>query len=139
MLAHKLKELVGPLTDLPHLNQEEVMFNGRSRLYIGNISADLNEEGILAMFAPYGQTSELFLNKEKNFGFIKLVIIVFFVQFEKLGERDMFLSYNVVYNDIRKKIRRSVAPYWRERGQINAHVRIIPSVKTRIGFCSYPR
>lgn len=73
MLANKLKDLVGPLLDLPHIDQPEVKFNGRSRLYIGNLTSDVTEEEILNLFAPYGETAELFLNKEKNFGFIKVV------------------------------------------------------------------
>lgn len=73
MLAMKLKDLVGPLHDLPPLDLQEVKFNGRSRLYIGNISAEATENEINQLFSAYGETAELFINKEKNFGFIKLV------------------------------------------------------------------
>lgn len=73
MLSNKLKDLVGPLTDLPPIDQTEVKFNGRSRLYIGNFTGDVTEEEITNLFAQYGETAELFINKEKNFGFIKLV------------------------------------------------------------------
>ncbi|XP_038214952.1 hrp65 protein-like isoform X1 [Zerene cesonia] len=72
MLANKLKELMGPLTDLPTIEQTEVKFNGRSRLYIGNLSNDVSEEEILNMFGQFGETAELFINKDKNFGFIKM-------------------------------------------------------------------
>ncbi|GBP55577.1 Hrp65 protein [Eumeta japonica] len=72
MLANKLKELAGPLVDLPPLEQEEVKFNGRSRLYIGNLTSDVTEEEIQNLFSAFGETAELFINKEKNFGFIKL-------------------------------------------------------------------
>ncbi|XP_053612218.1 hrp65 protein-like [Plodia interpunctella] len=72
MLSNKLKDLMGPLLDLPPIDQSEVKFNGRSRLYIGNLTNDVTEEEILALFAPFGETAELFLNKEKNFGFIKM-------------------------------------------------------------------
>lgn len=73
MLANKLKDLVGPLVELPTIDQSEVKFNGRSRLYIGNLTSDVTEEEILNLFAPFGETAELFVNKEKNFGFIKMV------------------------------------------------------------------
>lgn len=73
MLAHKLKDLCGPLMDLPPLDNSEPKFNGRARLYIGNLSNDVTEEQILSMFGQYGETAEMFLNKEKNFGFIKMV------------------------------------------------------------------
>lgn len=73
MLANKLKDLTGPLLDLPAIDQSEVKFNGRSRLYIGNLTTDVTEDEIQNLFAAYGETAELFLNKEKNFGFIKMV------------------------------------------------------------------
>lgn len=73
MLAHKLKDLVGPILDLPPIEQTEIKFNGRARLYIGNLTNDVTDEEILNMFNQYGEAAELFLNKEKNFGFIKMV------------------------------------------------------------------
>lgn len=73
ILSNKLKDLQGPLFDLPPMEQSEVKFNGRSRLYIGNLTNDVTEEEIMKMFSPFGEASELFLNKEKNFGFIKMV------------------------------------------------------------------
>lgn len=73
MLANKLRDLVGPLLDLPPLEQTEVKFNGRSRLYIGNLANDITEEEVQKMFSQFGETAELFVNKEKNFGFIKMV------------------------------------------------------------------
>ncbi|XP_049868565.1 hrp65 protein-like isoform X3 [Pectinophora gossypiella] len=72
MLANKLKELMGPLIDLQPIDQTEVKFNGRSRLYIGNLTNDVSEDEIQNMFKEFGETAELFLNKEKNFGFIKM-------------------------------------------------------------------
>lgn len=64
---------MGPLVDLPPIDQTETKFNGRSRLYIGNLSNDVTEEEILNMFSQFGEAAELFVNKEKNFGFIKMV------------------------------------------------------------------
>lgn len=81
MLANKLKDLTGPIHDLPPLEQSEVKFNGRSRLYIGNITSDVTEEEINNLFGQFGETAELFLNKEKNFGFIKMVRICIFIIF----------------------------------------------------------
>ncbi|CAH2216832.1 jg14821, partial [Pararge aegeria aegeria] len=72
MLANKLKDLMGPLVDLPPIDQTEAKFNGRSRLYIGNLSNDVTEEEIMNMFSQFGEPAELFINKEKNFGFIKM-------------------------------------------------------------------
>ncbi|XP_028173133.1 hrp65 protein-like [Ostrinia furnacalis] len=72
MLANKLKDLVGPILDLHPIDQTEMKFNGRSRLYIGNLTNDVTEDEILNLFTPFGEAAELFLNKEKNFGFIKM-------------------------------------------------------------------
>lgn len=73
MLANKLRDLVGPLIDIPPVDQAEVKFNGRSRLYIGNLTSDVTDEEITNLFSTFGECAELFLNKEKNFGFIKMV------------------------------------------------------------------
>lgn len=75
-MANKLRDLMGPLIDIPSIDQAEVKFNGRSRLYIGNLTSDVTEEEITKLFSAFGECSELFLNKEKNFGFIKMVNIL---------------------------------------------------------------
>lgn len=69
----KLNQLGGTSYDLPHLENTEKRFSGRSRLYIGNLPNDVVEEEIGNLFKQYGETSELFINKEKNFGFIRMV------------------------------------------------------------------
>lgn len=51
----------------------EKKFTGRCRLYIGNLTSDVTEDEITQLFQPYGETAELFVNKEKNFAFIRLV------------------------------------------------------------------
>lgn len=72
-LLEKLSQISGPTFELPPLDTSERKFAGRNRLYIGNISNDITEDDILELFKSYGETSELFLNKEKNFGFLKFV------------------------------------------------------------------
>lgn len=64
------------MIDLPQIDQTELKFNGRSRLYIGNLTSDVTEEEIMNLFGQFGEAAELFLNKEKNFGFIKMVSLV---------------------------------------------------------------
>jgi hypothetical protein len=44
-------------------------------LYIGNLTNDVTEDEITQLFQPYGETAELFVNKEKNFAFIRLVSV----------------------------------------------------------------
>uniref|UniRef100_A0A161MBR5 Hrp65 isoform x2 n=1 Tax=Triatoma infestans TaxID=30076 RepID=A0A161MBR5_TRIIF len=67
-----LKTVSGPTLDLPPQEFKEKKFNGRCRLYIGNLDPSITEEEFKALFVNYGETSELYINKEKNFAFIRL-------------------------------------------------------------------
>ncbi|XP_066155503.1 hrp65 protein-like isoform X1 [Euwallacea fornicatus] len=71
-VADRISSFQGPTFDLPPIDVHEKKFNGRNRLYLGNISNEVNDEDLAELFKPYGETAEIFLNKEKNFGFIKL-------------------------------------------------------------------
>lgn len=62
----------GPQYDLAQVKFAEKKFSNRSRLYVGNISAKLTEQDLNDLFRKYGETSDLFFNKEKNFAFVKL-------------------------------------------------------------------
>lgn len=75
-LLEKLAPLAGPTYDLPPLDTAEKKFSSRNRLYIGNVANEITEQELLELFQKYGETSELFMNKEKNFGFIRLVGLV---------------------------------------------------------------
>lgn len=70
IMMDKLKQLQGPTYELPPLEATEKKFCGRSRLYVGNIAADVSEDDIKDLFNKYGETSELFINKDKFFAFI---------------------------------------------------------------------
>lgn len=65
----------GSTHELPPLDTTEKKFSGRNRLYIGNLTNDVTEEEIQTMFQKYGEISELFVNKEKSFAFLRMVII----------------------------------------------------------------
>ncbi|KAJ8877872.1 hypothetical protein PR048_022331 [Dryococelus australis] len=71
-LNERLSALAAPTVDLPPQDNAEKKFSGRCRLYVGNLTNDVTEEEMQALFQPYGETSELFVNKEKNFAFIRL-------------------------------------------------------------------
>jgi len=71
-----LAAIAGPTHELPSLDMTEKKFAGRNRLYIGNLGPDVTEEELQSMFTPYGETSELFVNKEKSFAFIRLVSLI---------------------------------------------------------------
>ncbi|CAG9764346.1 unnamed protein product [Ceutorhynchus assimilis] len=71
-IADRIRSFQGPTFDLPPVDMSEKPFNGRNRLYIGNIGNEVTEEELTELFKPFGETSEVFMNKEKNFGFITL-------------------------------------------------------------------
>ncbi|TNN32659.1 Paraspeckle component 1 [Liparis tanakae] len=50
----------------------EKTFTQRSRLFIGNLPLDLPEEEFKNMFVKYGNISEVFINRDRGFGFIRL-------------------------------------------------------------------
>lgn len=56
----------------PVTGKMERKFSNRCRLFVGNI-IDMTEEEFKKMFEKYGEYSEAYVNKEKAFGFIKMV------------------------------------------------------------------
>lgn len=73
-LMERIMTISGPTHELPIQDCfQEKKFSGRNRLYIGNLTNDISEDEIQQMFSPFGETSELFINKEKNFAFLRMV------------------------------------------------------------------
>lgn len=72
-LMERIMGISGPTHDLPPQETTEKKFSGRNRLYIGNLTNDVTEDEIQQMFQQYGEISELFVNKEKNFAFLRMV------------------------------------------------------------------
>lgn len=70
----RIMTISGPTHELPPQEVTEKKFSGRNRLYIGNLTNDVTEEEIQTMFRKYGEISELFVNKEKSFAFLRMVI-----------------------------------------------------------------
>ncbi|KAK5883245.1 hypothetical protein CesoFtcFv8_019597 [Champsocephalus esox] len=54
------------------LKPGEKTYTQRCRLFIGNLPNDISEEDFKKLFAKYGEPSEVFINKSKGFGFIRL-------------------------------------------------------------------
>ncbi|XP_073716863.1 non-POU domain-containing octamer-binding protein isoform X2 [Misgurnus anguillicaudatus] len=50
----------------------EKTYTQRSRLFVGNLPAGTTEDDVEKLFAKYGKASEIFINKERGFGFIRL-------------------------------------------------------------------
>ncbi|EZA57672.1 Hrp65 protein [Ooceraea biroi] len=71
-LMERVMGISGPTHELPPQETTEKKFSGRNRLYIGNLTNDVTEEEIQNMFQKYGEVSELFVNKEKSFAFLRM-------------------------------------------------------------------
>ncbi|KAA0716668.1 Non-POU domain-containing octamer-binding protein [Triplophysa tibetana] len=50
----------------------EKTYTQRSRLFVGNLPAGTTEEDVENLFSKYGKPSEVFINKDRGFGFIRL-------------------------------------------------------------------
>ena len=50
----------------------EKTFTQRSRLFVGNLPPDITEEEMRKLFEKYGKAGEVFIHKDKGFGFIYL-------------------------------------------------------------------
>lgn len=68
----RLAQLCGSTYDLQALEIKERKFSGRNRLFVGNLASDITEDEFKDMFKPFGETTEEFINSEKNFAFIRL-------------------------------------------------------------------
>ncbi|XP_030638562.1 non-POU domain-containing octamer-binding protein isoform X2 [Chanos chanos] len=50
----------------------EKTYTQRSRLFVGNLPTGVSEEEVEKLFSKYGKPSEIFINKDRGFGFIRL-------------------------------------------------------------------
>lgn len=56
----------------------EKTFTQRSRLFVGNLPTGVTEPEVEKLFSKYGKASEIFINKDRGFGFIRLVSLFLF-------------------------------------------------------------
>lgn len=42
-------------------------------MFVGNLPTGVTEQEVEKLFSKYGKPSEIFINKERGFGFIRLV------------------------------------------------------------------
>lgn len=54
---------------------KERKFSGRCRLFVGNLLS-CEETELREMFEKYGEVAEVFVNKDKGFGFVRMVSIL---------------------------------------------------------------
>jgi hypothetical protein len=69
-------------------HRREKRFNIRARLFIGSLPNDVDEEWLRELFKPHSDVSEVFLHKEKGFGFVRCVSrLLIYVFSTDLGAR----------------------------------------------------
>ena len=62
------------LVDLSSLVlQHEKRFSGRARLFVANLATVVTEDDLKTLFGKFGETNEVYVNKDKGFGFVRLV------------------------------------------------------------------
>ncbi|EDW64486.2 protein no-on-transient A-like [Drosophila virilis] len=74
-IAQRLRSLNGPTIDLAPIDvkEEELKFSGRNRLYVGNLTNDLQrDEGLRELFKPFGELDDIFMGPDKKFAFVKV-------------------------------------------------------------------
>ncbi|KAM8976478.1 paraspeckle component 1 [Pelodytes ibericus] len=54
------------------LKPGEKSYTQRCRLFVGNLPTDITEEDFKQLFGKYGEPSEVFINRDRGFGFIRL-------------------------------------------------------------------
>lgn len=75
----------------------EKTYTQRCRLFVGNLPADITEEEFKRLFSKYGEPGEVFINKGKGFGFIKLVSVGVPDFFFRLNTK-IILMLNILLN-----------------------------------------
>ncbi|XP_035205134.1 non-POU domain-containing octamer-binding protein-like [Stegodyphus dumicola] len=73
VVKERLEFMSGPTTNL--VSKENVSakkFTGRCRLFVGNLPPSITDEEFRKMFEQFGEIAEVFLHKQKGFGFVKL-------------------------------------------------------------------
>uniref|UniRef100_A0A3B4BLR1 RRM domain-containing protein n=1 Tax=Periophthalmus magnuspinnatus TaxID=409849 RepID=A0A3B4BLR1_9GOBI len=70
--APKPQQALKPFKLSMLLKPGEKSYTQRCRLFVGNLPNDITEDEFKKMFSKYGEPSEVFINKGKGFGFIRL-------------------------------------------------------------------
>lgn len=63
----------GPSSEGLPTPKREKKFSNKARLFVGNLPRDMAEAEVKKLFEPFGEVREVFLQKDKNFGFVRMV------------------------------------------------------------------
>lgn len=53
--------------------KQKMRYSVKARLFVGNLPKDTSQDTVKEMFQQFGEVREVFVQKEKNFGFIRMV------------------------------------------------------------------
>lgn len=53
--------------------KREKKFSNKARLFVGNLPRDTSDAKVRELFEPFGEVHEVFLQTERNFGFVRMV------------------------------------------------------------------
>lgn len=74
-IIERLKQLAGPLIDLPPREETVRKFSNHCRLWVGNLPLDIKEDDVKELFKPFGEYDEVYFDKNKGFAFVRMVSI----------------------------------------------------------------
>jgi len=53
--------------------RREKKLSNKARLFVGNLPRDFSSDELKKLFEEYGEVQEVFLQREKNYGFVRMV------------------------------------------------------------------
>ncbi|XP_045117175.1 hrp65 protein-like isoform X7 [Portunus trituberculatus] len=71
-IIERLKQLAGPLIDLPPREETVRKFSNHCRLWVGNLPLDIKEDDVRELFKPFGEYDEVYFDKNKGFAFVRM-------------------------------------------------------------------
>ena len=74
-IIERLKQLAGPLIDLPPREEAVRKFSNHCRLWVGNLPLDIKEDDVRELFKPFGEYDEVYFDKNKGFAFVRMVSV----------------------------------------------------------------
>lgn len=99
LINEKLRAIHAPVIELLPIKNEG-KFLGRFRLYICNLANNVTKEDIENTFKPYGEINDVFIQANRNFGFVRMDYYHNALKAKKelqgtlLKERKMYISFS---------------------------------------------
>ena len=75
--------------------EKEKEFSTRFKLFVGNLSTDTTEQDVKKMFEPFISSPNVFFDKQKLFGFVRMVSFV-----KEFGDFSIQTSFKLYYTNL---------------------------------------